>query len=557
MKRLILFLAALVSMYNAIAQPAFTKEDSLRGSLNAHRNWWNVLLYDITVQPDYLQKSIKGKTTIQYEITEKNYTPTMQIDLQQPLQIDSIFLGTSFKLSFQRQGNICLVQLPKQKKSTVNLITVYYHGIPKEAIQPPWQGGFIWTKDSLGRPWISVACEGLGASVWYPCKDHLSDEPDHGALLTVIVPDSLTAVGNGVLQNVQKLAPHTIAYTWKVKNPINNYDIIPYIGKYKNFKENYNGKKGNLNLTYWALDYHLNIAKAHWPYDVRRMLQSFENWFGPYPFYEDGYQLIEAPHLGMEHQSAVAYGNKFLNGYLGRDLSGTGWGLKWDFIIVHESGHEWFGNNITAKDIADMWIHEGFTTYSEILFTESFYGKKAGNEYAYGLRRNIRNDRPVIGQYGVNNEGSGDMYPKGANMLHTIRHSMNDDSLFHSILLELQKNFEHQTVSSKQIEDFISKQAKQDYSAVFNQYLRTTQIPTLEFYFEDKEKMKLNYRWNHCVANFNLPVILKNDSINCIVKLQPTTQWQSVFLTPQQASCWKVPVIESLYYIKVTEVAKP
>src|SRR4029079_6357812 len=268
-------------------------------------------------------------------------------------------------------------------------------------VRPPWDGGWIFTKDAQGRPWMTVACQGLGASVWYPCKDYQGDEPDNGATLTINVSNELIAVSNGRPGSKSEIPTSQLqSYTWNVRSPINNYTIVPYIGHYVNWSDTLQGEKGKLDLNYWVLDYDLDKAKKQFE-QVKPMLRAFEYWFGPYPFYEDGYKLVEAPHLGMEHQSAVAYGNHFQNGYLGRDLSGTGWGMKWDYIIVHESGHEWFANNITTKDIADMWIHEGFTDYSETLFTTCEYGVEAGNDYVIGTRKNIQNDIPVIGFYGV------------------------------------------------------------------------------------------------------------------------------------------------------------
>jgi aminopeptidase N len=397
---------------------------------------------------------------------------------------------------------------------------IEYHGNPIIAKRPPWDGGWIFTKDAQGRPWMSVACQGLGASAWYPCKDYQGDEPDHGAALTVNVPDSLVAVANGRMGNKTSNREAT-SWSWQMRNPINNYNIIPYIGKYVNWTETYQGEKGKLDCSYWALDYNLEKAKEQFK-QVPLMLKAFEYWFGPYPFYEDGFKLIEAPHLGMEHQSAVAYGNGFKNGYRGRDLSASGWGLKWDFIIVHESGHEWFANNITTVDIADMWVHEGFTNYSETLFTEYYYGKEAGSDYCIGTRKNIQNDIPIIGPYGVNKEGSGDMYYKGGNMLHTIRHVINDDEKFRSILRGLNKDFYHQVVTSKQVEDYISQKSGKDLSKTFDQYLRTTQIPTLDLKAEDD---KIKFKWTNCIAGFNMPVKLTNGQW-----INPTTTEQKIKL---------------------------
>jgi aminopeptidase N len=488
MKLLVLCFTVLF-FYNGVAQllnPAhtFTHQDTLRGSITPERSWWDVLKYDITVMPEYTTKTITGSVAIKF-LARGGGNKVMQIDLQSPLVIDSV------SFPFQKQNlkfgkidinawYVYFENLPNTFSSVLTTtIIVYYHGTPREAVRPPWDGGWIFTSDSLGRPWMTVACQGLGASVWYPCKDHQSDEPDSGANLNITVPDTLMAVGNGRLKNSTDNKDGTKTYSWEVKNPINNYNIVPYIGKYVNFSETYNGEKGKLDINYWVLDYNLERAKRHMPDQVTKTLTCFEYWFGPYPFYEDGYKLVEAPHLGMEHQSAIAYGNKYKMGYRGFDLSGTGWGLKWDFIIVHESGHEWFGNNITAKDIADMWIHESFTSYAETLFTEYWHGKKAGNKYIKGTRMQISNDVPVIGSYGVNQEGSRDMYYKGANMLHVIRQRINNDSLFRSVLRGLNKTFYHQTVTTQQIEDYISKESGIDFSNIFDEYLRTTEMTKL------------------------------------------------------------------------------
>ncbi|MBN8836032.1 MAG: M1 family metallopeptidase [Sphingobacteriia bacterium] len=559
----------------------YTHADTLRGSLNENRDWWDVLRYDITVKPDYENKTIEGVASITFKTSsdlnkQKHIryllsldTLKMQIDLQQPLQIDSIFIndsitvavydyattksgyrGTShLKLNFKRENNAAILSIPSNQLSySENNLVIYYHGKPREAVRPPWDGGWIWKKDASGNPWMSVACQGLGASVWYPCKDHQSDEPDNGASLTMIVPDTLIAVANGRLYSKSPIPnSKSVSYTWQVKNPINNYNIVPYIGKYVNFTDTLMGEKGKLDLSYWVLKE--DSAKAVEQFkQVKPMIRAFEYWFGPYPFYEDSYKLVEAPHLGMEHQSAVAYGNRFQNGYLGRDLSGTGWGLKWDFIIVHESGHEWFANNITTKDIADMWVHEGFTNYSETLYTEYYYGKEAGNDYNYGIRKNIRNDIPIIGDYGVNNEGSGDMYYKASNMLHAIRHSINNDELFRDILRGLNKTFYHQTVTTQQIENYISREAGFNYQKVFDQYLRTTQIPTLDLKI-DSANSTIQYRYSNCVEGFNLPLIIYAD--NKIIKLKPTTNWITQKVKAEELSLLSQKLIERLYYLKV------
>jgi aminopeptidase N len=529
----------------------FTRADTLRGSITPGRAWWNILRYDITVKPDYVNKTISGSNTISYTVISDNNGRTMQIDLQEPLVIDSILFNHSHKLSFTKDGNAWHVKAPAQKKAADNKVTVFYHGKVKEPVRPPWSAGWIFTADSLGRPWMTVTCQGGGASVWYPCKDHQSDEPDKGASLTMIVPDTLVAIANGRLQQKKNNGDGTATYKWAVVNPISNYCIIPYIGKYANFSEKYAGEKGMLDLNYWVLDYNLDKAKQYMPEQVHNMLKSLEYWFGPYPFYEDGYQLIETSHSGMEHQSAVAYGNKYKFGYGGRDGSGTGWGMKWDFIIIHESGHEWFGNNITSKDLADMYIHEGFTNYSETLFIDYIFGKEAADAYNAGIRRGIRNDRPIIAKYNVNDQGSGDMYPKASNMLHAIRHGLDNDTLFRQILRGMNKTFYHQTVTTQQVESYISQHARYDYSKVFDQYLRTTQIPKLEFYL-DKDKRHVFYRWANCVKGFNMPLVLQNGTEK--LKVIPTQAWQKRALKNDEAALFDPAAIVKMYYVTTAVV---
>lgn len=489
----------------------FTEADTLRGSLNARRTWWNVQRYDIVVQPDIAKRTITGQNRITFSIAKAS--AEMQIDLQQPMQIDSIVWNyTGGKsLPFSRMNNIAVVSFPSIPQGLKETsITIFFSGKPTIAIRPPWDGGWIWTRDENGNPWISAACQGLGASVWYPCKDHQSDEPDQGASLTMIVPEGLTGVANGRLIKEEAVRPGLKSFTWEVKNPINNYNLIPYIGKYTNFTDTLLGEKGKLDLSYWVLEDHVDDAKKQFT-QAKSMLRAFEYWLGPYPFYEDAFKLVEAPHLGMEHQSAIAYGNKFLNGYLGMDLSNTGWGLKWDYIIVHESGHEWFANNITSNDIADMWIHEGYTTYTETLYTEYLFGKKAGNEYNYGIRQNIENQTPIVGPYGVNKEGSGDMYPKTANMIHSIRHAMNNDSLFRSYLRAMNKEFYHAQVDYADIEKITSRFTGWSVSSIFRQYLTTTQIPKFAYALAPDGKT-IFYRWENCLEDFDLPVWLELSS---------------------------------------------
>ena len=511
-----------------VAQPLnqkkmFTRQDTLRGTITPERAWWDVIRYNIVVEPDYQSKTIRGITHMEWKALQSG--SRMQIDLQRPMIIDSIRFNNTM-LSFTNEENVYWITFADPvSASSQNELFIYFHGKPVEAKRPPWDGGWIFNKDKNGNPWMSVACQGLGASVWYPCKDHQSDEPDKGASLTIIAPDTLMSVGNGRLTKTQNLGNGKTARTWEVNNPINNYNIVPYIGKYVTWNETYAGEKGKLDCSYYVLDYNLAKAKEQFK-QVPKMLKSFENWFGPYPFYEDGFKLVESPHLGMEHQSAVAYGNGYQNGYRGKDLSGSGWGEKWDFIIIHESGHEWFANNITTNDIADMWVHEGFTNYSETLFTTSEYGVEAGNDYVIGTRRMIANDQPIIGIYGVNKEGSGDMYYKGGNLLHIIRQVINDDQKFRNILRGLNKTYYHQTIDSRDIENYISKESGIDFTKVFDQYLRTTQIPVLEYRTNDK---KLEVRWANIIEGFNMPVKIHLDTAQSkTIWISPSGNWSTI-----------------------------
>lgn len=500
----------------------YTRADSLKGAVSKARSWWDVLHYDLHTTFSVNDSSIKGYNVITYKVIEP-YT-RMQLDLMWPMQIDSV-MHASKKCFMMRDGNAYFISLPlEQRHNQINQVKVYFHGKPRSAKMPPWDGGVVWSKDSKANPWVSIACQGMAAQVWFPNKDHMYDEAD-SCSVHITAPQHLVTVSNGRRVSVIQNADQTTTYHWKVVNPINNYNIIPYIGKYDQIQDTINGLKGPLDLSFWVLEGNLQKAQKQLV-QAKSMLHCFEYWFGPYPFYEDGYKLVEAPFLGMEHQSAIAYGNGFQNGYQGRDLSLTGWGLRWDFIIVHESGHEWFGNSITAKDVADNWIHESFTAYSENLYTEWLYGKQAGAEYVIGTRKAVMNDKPIISDYNVNAGGSIDLYYKGANMLHTIRHLVNNDSLWHEALLSLNRMFWHQTVTTKQIEDYLANSLRLDLQKIYDQYLRTTQIPVLEYKLN---KGKLSYRWTNCVKGFNMP--LKLNTNEAFLWIKPSEKWQNVAWT--------------------------
>jgi len=545
MKRIIYLTVVLLACFQLHGQDkGFTKEDTLRGSITPERFWWDLTYYhlDVNVKPE--EKFISGYVAVHYKVVSSRQE--MQIDLQPPLTIDKVAQDGE-NLTFTKKGaNAYIITLKKVQKTGSNeSVAIQYSGNPIVAKNPPWQGGFQWTTDKEGNPFVATSCQGLGASAWWPCKDHMYDEPD-SVLISVTVPKNLTDISNGRLRTTTENPDGTKTFHWFVHNPINNYGVNVNIANYVHFADTLHGEKGTLDIDFYVLPYNLEKAKEQFK-QAKLMLKAFEYWFGPYPFYEDGYKLVETPYLGMEHQSSITYGNGYQNGYRGRDLSGTGWGLKWDFIIIHESGHEWFANNITYKDIADMWIHEGFTNYSESLFTEYYYGKEAATEYVVGTRKGIRNDRPIIGVYNVNNSGSGDMYPKGGNMLHTIRHSINNDKLFREILRGLNKTFYHQTVTTQQIENYISEKSKSNYSKVFDQYLRTTPIPTLEYYFEQN---KVSYRWANCVKGFDLSLILSNGK----TRITPTEKWHQTKL--KEVQLFDPAAIEKMYYVKTALVKK-
>ncbi|HMG81492.1 MAG TPA: M1 family metallopeptidase [Ferruginibacter sp.] len=541
-RHFLIFCSLFFISYVGFSQP-FTHADTLRGSNGPYRSWWDILQYNLTIKPDFSNKTIEGYSTIKFKVLRID--SLMQIDLQESLTIDSFTLawvselpdesygaaGNMLYPDSSRKGNTYFLRIPtnsialSDSSGLLFFITIFYHGKPHGAVNPPWDGGLVWTKDKNNNPWMSTACQDLGASAWFPCKDIQSDEPDSGATLHIIVPNNLVGVGNGRLID-KRSDDSTTTYTWNVKAPINNYDIVPYIGKYVHFGDVYKGEKGNLDMDYWVLDYNLDKAKKQFK-DANRMMKAFEYWFGPYPFYEDGYKLVDAPYLGMENQSGIAYGNKYANGYLGKDLSQSGWGLKWDFIIVHESAHEWFGNSITSNDIADMWIHEAFASYAETLFTEYYYGKEAADDYEIGVRKLIENKKPMIAHYGVNEEPPEDIYFKGSNMIHTIRQVINNDSLFRQILRGLTTTFYHQTVTTKQIEDYITNQSHIDLSKVFDQYLRTTQIPTLEYKIDG---YTLSYRWTNCIKGFNMPIRV---NFKGVWPIKPTEQWKSISMYPE------------------------
>lgn len=507
-----------ISIYAQIALPKPLHNENIPANTPEIYAWWNLLHYSIDIIPDYNAKRITGTNEVRFVARQAG--KIIRLDLQEPMQITRVICKNLSLPCRKKEKDAYLVTLPSLiGQGEIVTIRVYFAGRPKAALNPPFDSGWIWARDKRGRPWMSVACEGSGASVWLPCKDVMYDEPDEGVVCSITVPDSLTAVANGRLQGKFAHKDGTATYTWKVINPINSYNIIPYIGKYVTWHKDYAGAGGKLDCDYWVLDYSLHKAKNHLK-QADTMLRSFEHWLGAYPFYDDSYKLVEAPMPGMEHQSAIAYGNGFENGYSGKDISRTGWGLKWDFILVHESGHEWFGNSITANNGGDGWIHEGFTKYLEVLYTAYVFGKQAGNEYATGIRQRIKNDQPVIGT------GTSDKYYKGSVLLHTIR-QLTGDTVFRGWLQALNRTFYHQTVNTEQMLDFLNNYTKKDFTKVLDQYLRTTKVPELEYFLQ---KGALHYRWSNCVEGFDMPVSISFDSLAYRL-IYPTGRWQKLALS--------------------------
>ena len=502
----------------------FTRADTLRGGQPAARTCYDIKYYHLDVRLDPARQSVSGSNLFRFAAT-RDFT-RLQFDLFANLAVDKV-LHHGQPVPFVREANVVFVTFPQAiKKGSQDEFVVQYSGQPTIAKKAPWDGGLVFSKDTQGGPWVASACQGVGASIWWPTKDQQADEVD-SMLISISVPTGLQDVSNGRLRRVTDLKDGYTRFDWAVRNPINNYDVALNVGHFAHFSDVYQGEKGPLTLDYWVLPENLAKAITHFAANVKPMLKSMEHWLGPYPFYEDGYKLVDAPHLGMEHQSAVAYGNKYQNGYLGQDRSGSGWGATWDFIIVHESGHEWFGNNITSQDIADMWVHEGFTTYSEALFVESQSGKAAGQAYVHGQRRNIRNEAPIVGPYGVNKEGSGDMYDKGSNLLNMVRTVVNDDEKWRQMLRGLGRTFYHQTVTGNQVIAYLSKEANRDLSNIFAQYLQYSTLPILEVRFSRAQLPMC--RWQASVPGFDLPVRVRTKGGEYRF-LSPTTKWAPLAL---------------------------
>ncbi len=488
MNKIVLFWCWLLLSIVTVNAQSFTHSDSLRGTLNPLRTCYNVLSYDLTVQIDIAHKSISGSNKFFFGLKES--VNSLQFDLATEFQVDSIIKNQK-QLSFDRIDEAVIVHFQdKLIKNNVDGFTVYYHGTPPEAKMAPWDGGFVWQKDENGNPWVAVACEGVGASSWWPCKDHLSDEPNAMSISIVIkdamdyIPGSknykkygdMFVVSNGKFIG-EKYLDGAVAYLWKVSNPINNYNVTFYLGDYAPKQKSIKNGDAEIKCTYWLLKSHIDSVNYLQKY-TPTVLRCFEYYFGDYPFKSDGYQLVEAPYVGMEHQSAIAYGNKFVNGYRGLNPLH----LDFDYIIMHETAHEWWGNNVSCSDLADLWIHESFATYAEALYFEFVWNKSTADDWMQLHRKNIKNERPIIGPMDVNYDGSKydiDMYYKGAWMLYMLRKMVDNDNLFFGMLKGLQTNFALKTTNTDEILNYMSNSLGKSYRPYFNQYLYHTRLPVL------------------------------------------------------------------------------
>lgn len=496
--------------------------NKLRGAISPERAWWDLLHYELRVNIQPEKKFISGTNEIRFKVLDSS-AKTMQIDLQEPMQIQSVFYKNE-KLNFNQVHNSYFISFPEEiqfEKDQVASIKVSFYGHPKEAETPPWDGGLVWRLDDSGDHFSATAVQGVGASTWWPTKEHSYDKPDEGVDLYYTTANNYSVIGNGRLIEMKNNQNGTYTWHWKVSQPISNYNISFNLGKYSIIEDTYQGLNGDLDLTYFPLSVNKELAQTHFQ-QVKKMLEAMEYWFGPYPFYEDSYKLVEAPFVGMEHQSNVAWGNGYQNGYAGRDLSETGYGLAFDFMIVHESIHEWFGNSLTHTDVADMWLHEGFTSLGEALYVEYFFGKEAGTAYTRGTRYRIENKKPIQGKYGIHDKPDIDMYFKAANILLTLREIINDDELWRKMLLELQSEYAKTTTDSKTVEDKIAEITDLDLNKFFDVYLRQAEIPKLEV---QKSKRKVKYRYTQVPEDFSMPLkIYINEHEQWI---HPTSNWQT------------------------------
>ena len=509
------------------AQPAFNRADTLRGTLSELRSCFDVNHYDLSVTIDLSSQSISGKNIITFKATED--FQLLQLDLFENMTVAQIQFENR-PLAFTREFNAIFVQLPRLlKKGDKAQLVVYFNGKPRVAKNPPWDGGFIWTTSENKQPWIAVSCQGIGASLWWPCKDHLSDEPD-SMDIHCSVPSPLVCVSNGQDRGVTNDMVGYKTYNWHVSYPINNYNVSINVGDYVHLHDVYEDETGDtLSLDYYVIRGNENKAENHFK-QVKPMLACYEKFLGKYPFPDDGYALVQTPYLGMEHQGAIAYGNKFRTGYLGSDRSGQR--LEFDYIIVHETGHEWWGNSVTAGDIADMWIHESFCTYSEAIYVECMHGYDTAMTYVNALKESVQNNASIMGIYGVNHEGHYDMYVKGMLFLNTLRHVVNNDALWWNTIKSMSDTvFKHSATDYNQVVNYFELKTNLQLRPLFEQYVQCSELPVLEFSAKRKNRqIILRMRWNAQSKNFNMPIHIRAKGER--FRFELSKKWKKIVLPP-------------------------
>lgn len=541
MFRLVLFFSFFVKLASAQSlleqQDKYTRADTLRGSLRPERTCFDVTFYELNIKIDTGKQSIAGSNKIVFKTIED--FNTLQLDLYANMNIDSI-ISSGQKLKYRREFNAVFVDMPGRViKGSTGEMTVYYNGKPTIAKRPPWDGGFTWTEDNNNVLWMAVSCEGMGASLWWPNKDYVGDEPDSMRIICT-VPDGLKCISNGNEEKEVANADKTTTFYWKVSYPINNYNVTLNVGEYEHFSDVYVAEDGDkLALDYYVMPYNLTKAKEQFK-QVKPMLKCYEKYLGKYPFWNDGYALVETPYLGMEHQSAIAYGNKYRTGYSGFDFSRIG--LKFDYIIIHESAHEWWGNSVSCYDLADMWIHESLATYTESIYVDCMYGPDTSLLYINAKRSTIGNKKTIVGKYGVNEEGDGDMYNKGMLFFHTLRHIVNDDPKWWSIVKGMcDTTFKFKNIGYQDVVNYFDQKTGINLSPVFDQYLRHAKIPVLDYSLKKAKghTYTFSYKWITDENEFSMPFFISTGT-GADIHITGNNNLQSTTVTLPNVKAFKI-----------------
>jgi aminopeptidase N len=514
--------------------PAPTRADILRGEYGRYRANNDLLSYHLDIRVDPARKFITGKNAIRFKMLKDDNR--VQLDLHEALAVDKIVMGDTL-LKYERDSGAVHVDFPETLRAgRVYTIDFYYSGSPVEQGR---FGAITFRKDPSGHPWINTACEGVGASVWWPNKDQWKDEVED-MRLSVSIPNDLVDVSNGKFEGKKDLADGYTRWDWHIQYPINNYDVSLNIGNYQHFSD----RVGDLPLDFYALPEHLDQARKQFV-QAKGMIEAFTHYFGEYPFQRDGYKLIEAPYSGMEHQSAVTYGNHFANGYLERDWTGAGISPRFDFIIIHESAHEWFGNSVTAADRSDMWIHEGWATYLEALYVEYMWGKDDAIKYLNGYKSKVRNRQPILAERSLNRTPPQDQYFKGALFLNTLRSVVNDDKKWWELLRGFYQRFKYQTILTEEVVAYFNQHSGLSLTPIFDEYLKHADLPSLELKF-DEAQGTVSYRWKASEVGFAMPVRVGSKEAWQVIR--PSSEWQTVKASlPKE----QFEVATDLYYINV------